>query len=876
MHHICFTPSPDTTFKTAILIRNSALKEAALRKHYIDPINLDLDSTIAFSLEYSSAGKCPVSIAKPYIDKLLKALGNLQVEDILVCDPHYFKFLTGARKADPNYGYVLPCKYKGYEHMNIVLCANYNGLFYNPTSQAKIDMALYTLSSHQSGNYVALGTGIVHSAQYPDTVQGVADALKELHKYATLTCDVETFSLKHYESGIGTCAFAWDKHNGIAFACDYEEIPLSAGEYGKQIVNHAIRALLLDFLQQYGGNLIFHNATFDVKILIYNLWMDSITDHVGLIDGLEVMTDGFDCTKVIRYLATNTTAGNKLSLKEAAHAFAGNYAENDIKDIRRIPLPRLLEYNLVDCLATWYVYKKEYPTMMADKQEELYLGLMKHTLKTLIQMELTGMPMSMERTLNLEAYLKAEITEFTSKIMNSGVVAETVEALRKIELDRDFKSRRDKAVHPDKIKPKLLENISWDFNPGSGKQLIVLLYEVMKLPILSKTKKGAPSTGAEEIEFLINHTDNEEYIVVLDNLIQYNRATKILSTFVKSFLAAPLGDDGIHYLFGSFNLGGTVSGRLSASDPNLQTIPSNSKYAKRVKECFVAVLGWIFCGADFASLEDYISALTTRDPNKLKVYTDKFEGHCLRAFTYFPERLPGVVDTVDSINSIKGDFPDVRQDSKPVTFLLTYDGTYHGLMKNMGFSETQAKAIENNYRKLYWVSELWKKAKIMQACKDGYVTVAFGLRVRTPLLAQTVINTSSTPYEAQGESRTAGNALGQSYGLLNCRAANEFMDRVRASKYRYDIKISAQIHDAIYLLIKDSIEVVHWVNNNLTECMAWQELPELQHDEVKLSAELDLFYDGWNQPITLPNHCSKTEILRLAKAGVDKYDNSGK
>lgn len=56
---------------------------------------------------------------------------------------------------------------------------------------------------------------------------------------------------------------------------------------------------------------------------------------------------------------------------------------------------------------------------------------------------------------------------------------------------------------------------------------------------------------------------------------------------------------------------------------------------------------------------------------KLKVYTDGYDGHCLRAFYYFPERLPGIMETVESINSIKKVFPEVRQDSKAPTFALT-------------------------------------------------------------------------------------------------------------------------------------------------------------------------------------------------------------
>lgn len=65
----------------------------------------------------------------------------------------------------------------------------------------------------------------------------------------------------------------------------------------------------------------------------------------------------------------------------------------------------------------------------------------------------------------------------------------------------------------------------------------------------------------------------------------------ILTTFITSMENAALGSDGWHYLFGNFNLGGTVSGRLSSSKPNLQNLPSTgSKYAKVIKSCFQAPL----------------------------------------------------------------------------------------------------------------------------------------------------------------------------------------------------------------------------------------------------------------------------------------------
>ncbi len=262
-----------------------------------------------------------------------------------------------------------------------------------------------------------------------------------------------------------------------------------------------------------------------------------------------------------------------------------------------------------------------------------------------------------------------------------------------------------------------------------------------------------------------------------------------------------------------------------------------------------------------------MNALLTDDPNKLKIYLEGYDSHSFRAYNYWPEKFKHIVNTVKSINTIKKLHEDIRSDSKAPTFALTFQGTYHTLMKNCGFSKEEAQRIENNYLDMYKVSVDWVQAKLKQASIDGYVTLAFGVRLRTPLLKQVVWASSSMPYEASAEGRSAGNAVsGQSYGQLNNRAANEFMKRVRNSPYKYDIKISALIHDAVYLLIRNELGIVKWVNDNLTDCMSWQELPELAHDKVKLNAELDLFPD-WSKPVTLPNHATKSEILNICKGG---------
>lgn len=870
MRHIIFQEA--NTYSVAVLTKSSAFNKHELRINYVDPLvkrGVAEHEMIAFTLKYNSDGKVPAHVIKDYLSNLLPALDGLGVKFLYVADSNYFKTLAGQGKAEPHYGYVLPCKIKGYEHMSVVLGLNHQALIYNPALQTKLDLSLHALASGVAGNYQAIGTNIIHSAQYPETWQEIRAALQSLHQYPSLTCDIEGFSLRFDEAGVATIAFAWDKHNGLAFAVDYQvetdTLEVAQGLYGKNGPDVPLRIMLREFFETYQGELTFHNSPYDIKALIYALWMDDLLDTIGLLTGLDVLTKRMHDTKIIAYLAINSTAGNVLGLKPLAHEFAGNWAKEDIKDIRKIPLKELLQYNLVDALSTHYVRDKYWPVMVQDNQLDLYEGLMLPSLKLIIQIELSGMPMNDARIVEVKGELFAEQQEHLNAIKNSGVIKTLQLLLQDSAWSKDYEDRKNKAKNPGKILPKNKSAFAeLEFNPNSNPQLQRLLYELMGLPVIDLTDNKQPATGAETIEKLINHTEEPAYKELLGALIGYGKVTKILSTFIPAFERGIMKNDGMRYLHGSFNLGGTVSGRLSSSDPNMQNLPAGSDFGKVIKTCFQSPHGWLFAGADFNSLEDYISALTTKDPNKLAVYERGFDGHCLRAAYYFRDQCPEIdLEDPSSVNTIKKKYPELRQDSKAPTFLLTYGGTYHGMMSNLGWPEDKSKAIEKGYHDLYQVSDAYVQKRLKQASIDGYVEVAFGLRVRTPLLKQVIYGTRGMPYEASAEGRTAGNALGQSYGLLNNRAAVAFMKKVWASKHRYDIKPVALIHDAIYILIRNDVEVVEFANRELIAAMQWQELPEIQHPTVKLGAALDIFYPDWAHATTLPNNADQKTILEL-------------
>lgn len=875
MNHEIFRANPSNQYEFAVLCKANAFRRDLMYKNYAMPLvneGIPLDQIIALTLQYDDAKKVSAATIKSYSEVLLKALVKVGVNYVYCGDGKYFKYLTGEKKTDVHVGYVLPCAIKGYEHINIAYGLNYQTLTFAPEKQVLMRRGLEVLADHKKGKYVPPGEGIIHSEQYPDDLQSIKAFLESLHQYPRLGVDIEAFDLKLDKAGIGTIAFSWDEHNFGAFKVDLEALPEKneQGHHSRRVDNPERRKLVREFLEAYQGAIVFHHAVFDVKHLIYNLFMEHPLDMEGHIRGLDYMTRKLHCTRIMSYLASNSCAGNTLSLKYQAQSFAGNYAVDDINDIRLIPVDTLLRYNGVDTLSTLWLAKKWYPVLIDEKQIDLYNGLFRDSLRLLVHVELNGMPMNPERVTKVYGELQDMQKGYLDTMMADPLVDKLNLWLQTKAMTKTNEGLKNK-VHP--LTMWSDPNSSWhvSFNPGSGPQLAQLLYEFMDLPIIETTDTGLPSTGAKIIARLLDHDLAKPHRVFLQALIDWSQVTTILGTFMPAFENGQLKADGMRYLHGAFNLGGTKSGRLSSSDPNMQNIPAGSVYGKLVKTLFEAPQGWLFAGADFNSLEDYISALTTKDPNKLKVYEEGFDGHALRAAFYFKAELEAegiFIDLTDpkSVNQLKKNDHWTRQESKAPTFLLTYGGTHHGMMKNLGWPKDKSLRIEQNYHDLYFVSDQYVADKIEEARKTGYVEVAFGLRLRTPALKMTIGNSKYTPSQASAEGRTAGNALGQSYGLLNNRAAVAFLKRVHASEFRYDIKIVALIHDAIYLLMKQDTKVIEFANRVLIEEMSWQELPELHHPTVKIGAALDIFYPTWANPVTLPIAANEDQIREVCKA----------
>jgi DNA polymerase I-like protein with 3'-5' exonuclease and polymerase domains len=562
MQHAIYGADP-TSASVAILVKETSFNSEKIKTAYIDPLGANPAGFIAYSLWYDDNDKCPAALAKEHLQTVLCSTLTLGIKTILVTDAKYFKYLTGKQKtATDLIGYAVKSGLQGYENkFDVFYAPNYNAAKYNPHTDKEMSNALGYLKQFLSGTYEAPGSNVIHSAQYPMTLGEIATALEFLHTKPALTVDIEARGLDFWTCGIATIAFAWDKHNFISFPVDRGSFP-STDLVINQPFNSYVKHMLMLFFENYKGKLIPHNGGYDFKVLTYELWMKNLQDYVGMIQGIKALTRDFDDTKLITYLATNNAVENVLKLKVLSADYLGNYAEEDIGDTDKIPLDRLLEYNGKDCLAGWHVYNKYHSVMVKQDQLKIYEELFKPSLITLLQTELVGMPIFPDEVARVKKTLTDLRSGYQAKLDNSKLIMECQLEVKAKKCEEFTAAAKKKVFNMDDPRITRL-----GFNPNSGQQVANLLYNYLKFPIIDTTDTGQPATGGDTLEKLLHHTQNLEYIAIIKSLIGLAQVDKILTSFIPAFEKAVQMPDGSWRLYGNFNLGGTVSGRLSCVAP---------------------------------------------------------------------------------------------------------------------------------------------------------------------------------------------------------------------------------------------------------------------------------------------------------------------
>ncbi len=261
------------------------------------------------------------------------------------------------------------------------------------------------------------------------------------------------------------------------------------------------------------------------------------------------------------------------------------------------------------------------------------------------------------------------------------------------------------------------------FNVSSTQQLGEVLFGELGLPVKARTKTGY-STRASVLEDL-----RAEHPIV-DLILEHRQLTKLKSTYLDALPLLVNRETGrVHT---SYNQTGTVTGRISSSDPNLQNIPVRTEVGRHVRCAFVAQEGWLLLGADYSLVELRILAHISRDPNLLEAFARGEDIHASTAAAVLEVPLCEVT-------------PEMRRIAKTINFGIIYGMGEYGLAQRTDLSVEQArKFIDNYFARYERVREYIEQTK-EEAREKGYVSTVLGRRRYFPeLQTESVAHTGTT------------------------------------------------------------------------------------------------------------------------------------
>ena len=307
------------------------------------------------------------------------------------------------------------------------------------------------------------------------------------------------------------------------------------------------------------------------------------------------------------------------------------------------------------------------------------------------------------------------------------------------------------------------------FNINSPKQLGVILFDKLGLPVIKKTKTGY-STAADVLEKL------QSEHAIIEHILLYRQLGKLQSTYIEGLLKEIHEHDGkVHT---RFQQALTSTGRLSSTDPNLQNIPVRLEEGRKIRQAFVpSHENWILFSADYSQIELRVLAHMSEDTNLVEAFREGMDIHTRTAMDVFHV-------TADEVNS------DMRRAAKAVNFGIVYGISDYGLSQNLDISRKDAAVFIEKYFASFpgvkgYMDEIVQDAKL-----NGFVTTILNRRRYLPDITSSNFNLRSFA------ERTAMNTPIQGSAADIIKKAMIDMD-ARLKKEKLQAKLLLQVHDEL-------------------------------------------------------------------------------
>ncbi len=696
------------------------------------------------------------------------------------------------------------------------------------------------------------------------TVERFLEFKEFILKRKYFSTDIETSGFNYFNDKLLCIAFGWKKGKAAT-------VPI-LGRYCAEIWSPEDKKIIEDGLREIIESpvkMTLQNGKFDLKFFVNKLGCD--------ID--KVLDSFYFDTMLAHHLLDENAIGHGLKILAKLFTPFGNYedileehkelAQKEYKERTGLSLVKadasydmfdeeiLWKYANFDADVTERVFKILYDWLHKDNLYKFFMKFVMPVNKVLMRMELNGIKIN-------KTVLKEKIVEFTklSEDLYGEIVSD--ESISKAEAVLTTKEVAKLQVRYDNLKRKA---ISWEeyhekykagtfkqFNLKSTDHLRILFYEVLgAAPIYAKEKpakkkkrekEGKPrplSTDKETLEFI----ERKYKFPTTGAILKYRNVTKFLNTFLIG-VEKRIHDDG--RLRTDYKQHGTVTGRLSSTNPNLQNIPKRKKGfvdPKEIRKMFVSEEGWTLIEADYGQIEFRVLAQMSKDERLLGDIEKGLDIHAKVAGAVYPSYSASKDLPEEEVKKNKS----YRDNAKSIVFgNLMYGRGIKSLQEQLGVSKEEAQAAISFFAEEYPITAQHLEDIKQFAIKHGYCTNIFGRKRRLPILKK-LQRRPLNKFEDEERGKLS-EALRQSVNAPIQSAAADMMavalirldKRVRAENL--PVRLQLQIHDAVVSEVKDDFleEWLYILKEEMTRPIKDIIVKiEIEAEHGKNWADLDIF-----------------------------------
>ncbi|MBY0124050.1 DNA polymerase I [Bacillus sp. S/N-304-OC-R1] len=355
----------------------------------------------------------------------------------------------------------------------------------------------------------------------------------------------------------------------------------------------------------------------------------------------------------------------------------------------------------------------------------------------------------------------------------------------------------------EEIETRIHELAGEKFNINSPKQLGVILFDKLGLPVFKKTKTGY-STSADVLEKL--EQDHE----IIKEILNYRQLSKLQSTYIEGLLnIVNKENEKVHT---RFNQALTQTGRLSSTDPNLQNIPIRLEEGRKIRQAFIpSEKDWVIFAADYSQIELRVLAHIAGDEKLIDAFKHDMDIHTKTAMEVFHV-------SEDEVTS------NMRRHAKAVNFGIVYGISDYGLSQSLGINRKEAGQFISRYLESYPGVKQYMDDIVHDAKQKGYVSTLLHRRRYLPEITSRNFNIRSFA------ERTAMNTpiQGSAADIIK-KAMIDMANRLKQENLRS--RLLLQVHDElIFEAPEDEIEKLKKM------------VPEVMENAIELLVPLKVDY----------------------------------